>query len=55
MNLIGITQLLARGVGQFHATVYMLAGVDLEGLEFHYDVERINRTYIVGQVGADTE
>ena len=55
MNLIGIAKLLARGVGQFHAAVYMLAGVDLEGLEFHYDVERIDCAYIVGEVGADTE
>lgn len=55
MNLIGIAKLLARGVGQFHATVYMLAGVDLEGLEFHYNVERIDCAYIVCEVGADSE
>lgn len=55
MNLIGITQLLARSVGQFYAAVDVLAGVDLEGLEFHYDVERLNRTYIIGKVGADAE
>ena len=55
MNLIRITQLLARGIGQFYAAIYVLAGIDLEGLEFHYDVERIDSTYIVGEVGADAE
>lgn len=55
MNLIGIAQLLARGVGQFYAAVNVLAGIDLEGLEFHNDVERINCAYIVSEVCADTE
>ena len=55
MNLIRIAKLLARSVGQFYAAVYVLTGVDLEGLELHHDVERINGTYIVCQVGADAE
>ena len=55
VNLIGIAKLLARSVGQFYAAVNVLAGVDLEGLEFHYDVERLYCAYIVGEVGADTE
>lgn len=55
MNLIGIAQLLARGVGQFYAAIDVLAGIDLEGLEFHYDVERINCAYIVSEVCADAE
>jgi len=55
MDLIGIAKLLARGVGQFYAAVDVLAWIDLEGLEFHYDVERIDSSYIVSEVGADTE
>ena len=55
MNLIGIAQLLARGVGQFYAAVNVLAGVDLEGLEFHYDVQGRYGTDIVGEVCADAE
>lgn len=53
--LIRIAQLLARSVGQLYAAVDVLAGVDLEGLEFHYYIERLNRTYVVGEVGADAE
>ena len=55
MYLIRIAKLLARGVGELYAAVDVLAGIDLEGLEFHYDIERLNRTYIIGKVGADAE